>query len=83
MPHIIVEYSSNLDNAMDVQGLLNALHQAMIESGQAPLEGIRTRAERREHYCVADRNPDNAFVHIIVRMREGRRKRRTRRSPTC
>ncbi len=31
MPHIIVEYSSNLDNSMDVQGLLNALHQAMIE----------------------------------------------------
>ena len=36
--------------------------------------GIRTRAVRREHYCVADRNPDNAFVHIIVRMREGRPK---------
>ncbi|MGD9923150.1 MAG: 5-carboxymethyl-2-hydroxymuconate Delta-isomerase [Pseudorhodoplanes sp.] len=74
MPHIIVEYSSNLDNAMDVQGLLNALHQAMIDSGHAPLEGIRTRAVRREHYCVADRNPENAFVHIIVRMREGRPK---------
>jgi 5-carboxymethyl-2-hydroxymuconate isomerase len=29
---------------------------------------------RREHFCVADRNPDNAFVHIIVRMREGRPK---------
>ncbi len=46
----------------------------MIDSGQAPLEGIRTRAVRREHYCVADRKPDNAFVHIIVRMREGRPK---------
>jgi 5-carboxymethyl-2-hydroxymuconate isomerase len=74
MPHIIVEYSANLDKSMDVPGLLNALHQAMIDSGHAPLEGIRTRAERREHYCVADRNPDNAFVHIIVRMREGRPK---------
>ena len=74
MPHIIVEYSSNLDNAMDVQGLLDALHQAMIESGAAPLPGIRTRAARREHYCVADRDPENAFVHIIVRMREGRPK---------
>ncbi len=74
MPHVMVEYSANLDNSMDVQGLLNALHQAMIDSGQAPLEGIRTRAMRREHFCVADRNPDNAFVHIIVRMREGRPK---------
>ena len=74
MPHIMVEYSANLDKSMDVPGLLNAAHQAMIESGAAPLEGIRTRAMRREHYCVADRNPDNAFVHIIVRMREGRPK---------
>jgi 5-carboxymethyl-2-hydroxymuconate isomerase len=74
MPHVIVEYSANLDNSMDVQGLLNALHQAMIDTGHAPLEGIRTRAERREHFCVADRNPENAFVHIIVRMREGRPK---------
>jgi 5-carboxymethyl-2-hydroxymuconate isomerase len=74
MPHIIVEYTSNLDNSMDVQGLCNALHQAMLDSGHAPLEGVRTRAARREHYCVADRNPNNAFVHIIVRMREGRPK---------
>lgn len=74
MPHIMVEYSANLDQAMDVPALLNALHQAMIDTGSAPLEGIRTRAMRREHYCVADRNPDNAFVHIIVRMREGRPK---------
>jgi 5-carboxymethyl-2-hydroxymuconate isomerase len=74
MPHIMVEYSANLDNSMDIQGLLNALHQVMIDSGHAPLEGTRTRAMRREHYCVADRNPNNAFVHIIVRMREGRPK---------
>ena len=74
MPHVIIEYSANLDDSMDVQGLCNAAHQAMIDSGHAPLEGIRTRAVRREHYCVADRAPDNAFVHIIVRMREGRPK---------
>jgi 5-carboxymethyl-2-hydroxymuconate isomerase len=74
MPHVMVEYSANLDNSMDIQGLLNALHQVMIDSGHAPIEGTRTRAMRREHYCVADRNPNNAFVHIIVRMREGRPK---------
>lgn len=74
MPHVIVEYTSNLDNSMDVQGLLNALHQAMIDTGHAPIPGLRTRAVRREHYCVADCAPDTAFVHIIVRMREGRPK---------
>jgi 5-carboxymethyl-2-hydroxymuconate isomerase len=74
MPHVIVEYSSNLDNSMDVQALCNALHQAMIDTGTADVAAIRTRAERREHYCIADRNPDNAYVQITVRMREGRPK---------
>ena len=74
MPHIIVEYTSNLDNSMDVQGLLNALHQAMIDTGHAPVAGLRTRAVRREHFCVAECDPSTAFVHIIVRMREGRPK---------
>ena len=74
MPHIIVEYSGNLDNSVDVPGLLNALHQAMIDTGVADVAAIRTRAARREHFCVADRDPKNGFVQITVRMREGRPK---------
>jgi len=74
MPHIIVEYSANLEGAMDVQGLLNGLHQAMIETGVADTAAIRTRAVRLENYCVADRHPKNGFVQITVRMREGRPK---------
>ncbi len=74
MPHIIVEYSGNLDGSVDVPGLLNALHQAMIDTGVADVAAIRTRAERREHFCVADRDPKNGFVQITVRMREGRPK---------
>lgn len=74
MPHIIVEYSSNLDGAMDIHGLLNALHRAMIETGVADTAAIRTRAVRLEHYCIADLNPNNGFVQITVRMREGRPK---------
>ena len=74
MPHIIVEYSGNLDNALDVPGLLNALHQAMIETGVADTAAIRTRAIRLEHFCIADRDPNNGFVQITVRMREGRPK---------
>jgi 5-carboxymethyl-2-hydroxymuconate isomerase len=72
MPHIIVEYSANLQNTMDVQGLLNGLHQAMIDTGVADVAAIRTRAVRMEHFCVADRDPKNGFVQITVRMREGR-----------
>lgn len=74
MPHVIVEYTSNLEDALDVQGLCDALHQAMIEAGVADAAAIRTRAIRMDHFCVADRDPRNGFVHITARLREGRPK---------
>ena len=72
MPHIIAEYSANLEDRLDIDRLVNDLHQAAIETGIAELVGIRTRAARREHFRVADGNPGNGFVHITARLRRGR-----------
>jgi len=72
MPHIIAEYSANLEDSLDIQGLVDDLHQAAIVSQVAELAGIRSRAERRTHFRVADGNPDNGFVHIVARLRVGR-----------
>ena len=72
MPHIIAEYSANLEDRLDVQALIDDLHQAAVDSGVAELVAIRTRAERREYFRVADGNPANGFVHITARLRIGR-----------
>lgn len=72
MPHIIAEYSANLDGDLDVEHLLGDLHQVVIDSGVAEVAAIRTRAERREAYRVADGDPKNAFVHVTMRLRIGR-----------
>lgn len=72
LPHIIAEYSANLEDCLDVQGLVDDLHQAAIDSKVAELVAIRTRAARREHFRVADGNPANGFVHIVARLRIGR-----------
>src|ERR1700742_918927 len=72
MPHIIAEYSANLEDTLDVSGLVADLHQTAIDSAVAELVGIRTRAVRREHARVADGNPANGFVHIVARLRRGR-----------
>jgi 5-carboxymethyl-2-hydroxymuconate isomerase len=72
MPHIIAEYSANLEDRLDVGALVADLHQAAIDSAVAELVGIRTRAVRREHFRVADGNPANGFVHITARLRRGR-----------
>ena len=72
MPHIIVEYSANLAAQTDIPGLLHTLHQAALATGVFPIGGLRTRAARRDHYVIADAHPDNAFVHVSVRIGHGR-----------
>jgi 5-carboxymethyl-2-hydroxymuconate isomerase len=72
MPHIIVEYSANLERSLDVQKLVGDLHQVVVDSGIADIAAIRTRAERRDAYRIADGDAKNAFVHILARFRKGR-----------
>jgi 5-carboxymethyl-2-hydroxymuconate isomerase len=72
MPHIIAEYSANLEDRLDVMAFVDDLHQAAVNSAIAELVGIRTRAHRCDHARVADGNPANGFVHIVARLRRGR-----------
>ena len=72
MPHFILEYSANLEDDLDLDGLFKALHEAAMETGVFALGGVRFRAHRCEHYLVADNDPDNAFVHLTARI--GRRR---------
>lgn len=72
MPHITIEYSSNIAAHHDVQELVDRVHAAAIAHGLAPEDALRTRAAAREHYRIADGAPDNAFVAIHVRVGPGR-----------
>ncbi|MCP4564456.1 MAG: 5-carboxymethyl-2-hydroxymuconate isomerase [Bosea sp.] len=72
MPHIIIEYSANLEDEVAPMRLVEALHAAALETGAFPLAGLRTRAERRDHYLIADGDPGNAFIAVGVRIGEGR-----------
>ena len=72
MPHVTIEYSSNLAQWTSMPDLVRALHNAVLDTGVFELSAIRTRAEPRDLYCVADEHPDNAFVHVTLRMGQGR-----------
>jgi 5-carboxymethyl-2-hydroxymuconate isomerase len=72
MPHLIVEYSANLERDVDIARLVAAIHTAALETGVFPIGGIRTRAERRDTYEIADGHPDNAFIHVQARIGVGR-----------
>jgi 5-carboxymethyl-2-hydroxymuconate isomerase len=72
MPHVIVEYSANIEDKIRVPQLLATLHEAIGQTGIAEIAGLRTRAERRDEYRVADNHPENGFVAILVRIAQGR-----------
>lgn len=72
MPHIILDYSSNLESRLDIAGLCRVLRDAAVETGVLPLAGLRVRATACTHVMIADGNPDHAFLDISVRLRGGR-----------
>ena len=72
MPHLTVEYSANLKKKIDIQKLVEAVHQAALHTGVFEVAAVRTRAAGRDHYVVADGHRDNAFVAISVRVAPGR-----------
>lgn len=72
MPHVIVEYSANIRGKIEPEELVKRVHEAALRTGVFPIGGIRTRAAERSCYRVADGDPDNAFVHVVLRIRHGR-----------
>lgn len=72
MPHLIIEYSANLEAQLDIDGLVRAMHEEAVSIDALPTGGIRTRAARRETFLVADGDPDNGFINVTLRIAEGR-----------
>jgi 5-carboxymethyl-2-hydroxymuconate isomerase len=72
MPHVITEYSANLDGVVDIPRLVKELHETAIASGLFQVGGIRSRAKKRDVYVVADGDPLNAFVFVVARIAPGR-----------
>ncbi len=72
MPHFILEYSANIKDELNLDGLFKALHETAMETGVFPLGGIRFRALRCDDYLIADADPENAFIHMSAKIGHGR-----------
>ncbi|MAZ76576.1 MAG: 5-carboxymethyl-2-hydroxymuconate isomerase [Micavibrio sp.] len=71
MPHIIVEYSSNLEPEVEIQPMIAAMHKALSNEG-VDAARIKSRAIALDHYVVGDKGVDGAMVHITLLLLEGR-----------
>jgi 5-carboxymethyl-2-hydroxymuconate isomerase len=70
--HIVIEHSSNLRRQLNLPKFVEAIRQAALATGIFPLGGMRTRAYESEPYYGAHCPRDNTFVHLCVRVGQGR-----------
>lgn len=79
MPHLTVEYSSNLHLNGDVNSLCKKLARCLLDQHTAdgkavyPIGGTRVRAYAADDYCIGDGSiNDAAFVHAALKIAPGR-----------
>ena len=78
MPHLIIEYSANLEADIDVDALVVTMHETAVDIDVLPVGGIRTRTARRDNVRVADGHPDNGFINVTLRIARGRTEKEQR-----
>ena len=72
MPHLTIEYSANIEPAVDMPAFCRAMRDAMVETGIFPLGGIRVRAFPCETYVIADGDPSLGYLNMICKIGAGR-----------
>jgi 5-carboxymethyl-2-hydroxymuconate isomerase len=72
MPHLMIDYSANVEPDVDIGALCDTLRDVAASIDAFPLAGVKVRAVRVDHYAIADGNPEHGFIDISVRIREGR-----------
>jgi len=73
VPHLTIEYTANVAQHHDVDTLLDAVHQSLLDLGISPAPGVRIRAIRIDHYRIADgSDPNHAFIAMVARIGPGR-----------
>ncbi len=76
MPHVTIEFSANVCSTqrgpVDIDALVDAVHDAALATGTASVDALRTRAVGRNHVAIGDRHPDNGFIAVTARVGPGR-----------
>ena len=72
MPHLQLQYSGNLTQEMNFADLFPRMHQVLVDAIGVRPDQCKSRAMKLEDFCIGDGDPEDAFVHLDVRIFEGR-----------
>ena len=72
MPHLTLEYTGNVSGVVRPAELLPELHQVLAQEAGIAIGNCKSRAIRRDDFCVGQGEDRRAFVHLEIRVLEGR-----------
>jgi 5-carboxymethyl-2-hydroxymuconate isomerase len=78
MPHLVIQYTANIEATANMDALCQAMARTIIgikdEDGKQvyPTGGTRVLAYPAAHHAVADAKQDYAFVYLNFRVAKGR-----------
>ena len=72
MPHILLEYTSNIQEETDFKQLFTNIHHIIHTSGGVNIENCKSRAICHDKYFIGQGEAMNAFINLRVQLLEGR-----------
>jgi 5-carboxymethyl-2-hydroxymuconate isomerase len=72
MPHLTLEYSSNIKEEKGLRPLFQRLHNILVQIAKARLEDCKSRAVEHKQFYLGNGGSENAFVHVEILLAEGR-----------
>ncbi|WP_052442515.1 5-carboxymethyl-2-hydroxymuconate Delta-isomerase [Streptacidiphilus neutrinimicus] len=72
MPHLVLEYSGNIRDAVDPERLFRELHRALAPIGGFRPQDFKSRAVRMDQYLVGDGSREQSFVNLDLRTFAGK-----------
>ncbi len=72
MPHVTLEYSTNLAEPVDLAALFRRIHALLVEFPPTKLADIKSRAVAHDTFLVGSGVPQSVFVHLTVSLLTGR-----------
>ncbi len=72
MPHMIIEYTGNINITQPVADLFEKLHLILEKMLPTELASCKSRAVERPEFFVGNGDKKNAFVHIDLQVMSGR-----------
>ena len=72
MPHLVIEYSDNLNGDFDVRTLMQKMHQALDGKYNIASNRIKARAIKLTDYIVGDHGTDAFMMHVTLKLMQGR-----------